>query len=151
MVSQDALSQAYVDHYLQTGGMNVFRGGQHQYGEGIGALLRSAARFLLPVAARTATKFISSAAQGVGSGNSLKDAALEALLPTLDEAMTSTGSQIRKRRKPVVAKKKPKRKVGKYKKLHNQKGKGRRVYKGKRKQVKSKRSRKVVRILDTNF
>ena len=70
----------------------MFRGSD-PYGEGLGDILRGVFRFLLPVAKSVASKFITTAAQGLEKGSPLSQAAKSALLPTLGEAVWSVGKE----------------------------------------------------------
>ncbi len=155
--SQDALAGAYYNHYMrqQGGSLDVFRGGSldvfrggGQGGGGLGKILASAARFLLPIAARTATKFISSAARNVTRGSTLKNALKDSISPSLDQAMASAGAQLKRKTKVGEYRKigSKKRKVGQYKRMGNKKGSGIK----KSRKPKSRKSKKL-RYLKTNF
>ncbi len=135
-------NKKYVQHYMRGGQIPVFAGGQH--GEGLGAVLKSAGRFLLPIIAGSAAKFVSSTAKGLRQGRSFKDATKGAIGPTLTGAIDGTVTKIKRKNKKL--------KVGKYTRFTNQKGMGRRVYKKKTKTTGSKKiNRKKHRVLKTNF
>ena len=92
--SPDDCRKLYCQYYRnQIGGaLPVFRGSD-PYGEGLGDILRGVFRFLLPVAKSAASKFITTAAQGIQKGSPLTQAAKSALLPTLGEAVWSVGKE----------------------------------------------------------
>ena len=171
-MANNNLSRAYLNHYLmQRGGdFPIFKGSRHQYGSGLGAILRAAGRFLIPIAARTVSKFARSAGEGIDKGSSIGDATREALLPALGAAMSASDDQIfrpkikRSSKTRVGVYKKvngKKRKVGQYKKISSQKGRGIRVYKGrgmrvykggrKTKRKTRRKKAKKIRHLKTNF
>ncbi len=70
----------------------MFRGSD-PYGEGLGDILKGVFRFILPVAKAAASKFITTAAQGIQKGSPLSQAAKSALLPTLGEAVWSVAKE----------------------------------------------------------
>lgn len=130
--------QAILSHYLNQnggGGSQVFRGAQFQYGTGIGDIFRSLGRFLLPIFASSASGFIGSAAKGLSEGKNLKDAAREALKPTLGAAMETAGSQIMNRIKGAGRRRRRRRRAAK--------ASASPVYKGHGKRRRSRRSKKV--------
>ena len=88
-----------------------------------------------PVATSAATRFISSAASGLTQGQSLKDAALSAIKPTLTEAITNTGQ--------AIANKVSQSGKGRKRKRKSKKSKSKRVYKGAGKRAKRHTKPKV--------
>jgi len=68
------------------GGLPSFQGTQYQHGNGIGDVLRGIFRTLIPIfgpiAANTASTFLTSAAQSIKEGKNLKEATKSALMPT---------------------------------------------------------------------
>lgn len=96
MSLEDHFSKALFEHYQRGRGFPVFKG-TDQYGRGLGDILKSIARFVLPIFAPAASRFITSAAGGLNEGRSLKDSAKEALKPALGEALNATTSGIMSR------------------------------------------------------
>lgn len=103
MSSYDQMvKDAIVAHYSKQYGSGassypVFRGSSVQYGNGIGDIFKSIGRFLLPIFASSAKTFVQSAAQGMSEGHSLKDAAKQALKPTMTSTVQDAGERIFKR------------------------------------------------------
>lgn len=102
-----------VEHYLKTKSRQqrgsgspyassypVFRGAPLQYGSGLGNFFRSIGRFLIPIATSVASSFLTSAAQGIGEGKSIKEATKGALVPSIRSATSSLDEQIIKRINP---------------------------------------------------
>ena len=91
---------AFFNHKHQTGGGSdfpVFKGGRYsQYGNGFGDILRPALRFLLPIAARGVTTFLSEAARGRGDGADWATAAKNAILPTANKVFKKVVKRVRK-------------------------------------------------------
>ena len=152
------LSDRYYRHYAgQMGGsLAAFHGSRHQNGEGLGDILRSIGRFLLPIigpiASTAATHFIKSTSSGMDEGKSLRDAAKGALAPTLTSTLTSASDQIMGRLNKFQTGGRRKRRRGTKKVAKTRKTKAapkRRVYKAKRKGTKSKSKR--IRFLNPNF
>ena len=138
-MSEDAKCRAFCEHYRQQAGQ---RGGAlpyyagHQGGRGIGAILSSIARRIIPMVApiikRGAKSLFSSTIQGMDSGKGFGESLKGALAPAGEAMMTRASKSARK-----PAKRQAKAKRGR------QKGKGlaipkskptaqRRVYKAKK-------------------
>lgn len=163
----DNLTKIYYQHYLdqQGGALDVFRGGVHQYGSGLGSILKAIGRFFMPVAMKSAKKFAISAARGLSAGESFKTAAKKALAPAIHEAVSTSVEQVHKR----LAKKRKSTQKGKGLSAHSPKRKRRRltnararaptrkrkpkkrVYKGLARVRKVQRRLKKIRYLNTNF
>ena len=160
VTSEDAKCRAFCDYYRQQAGQ---RGGAlqyyagHQGGRGIGAILASAARKLIPMIApilkRGAKSLISGTMQGMDTGKGFGESLKGALAPTAEAMISRVGKS---------AKKPTKRRV--IAKGRRQKGKGlaipgkkrlparRRVYKGKQTRVgKSSRFNRRTSPQFTNF
>lgn len=131
--------RTYVEHYQRGSGvLPAFEGSMYQDGNGLGDVLKSVFRAVLPIFTSGASTFLKSAAHGISEGKSLGDAAKESLAPAAKKV------------------------VGKAVKRVVQSGKGRkkrRVYK--RKNIKRKRpqkakkryvkKRRIATILPVNF
>lgn len=92
-----AIKNAILNHYLAQSGRGnypVFRGAPVQYGNGIGDIFRSIGRFLMPIFASSARTFLSTAAQGLTEGQTLKEATKRAIKPTLTKAVEGTTDQV---------------------------------------------------------
>ncbi len=135
------MSKRYVHHYMTGGQLPVFAGGQH--GDGLGALLKSAGRFLLPIITGSTAKFASETAKGLSEGRSFRDSTKSAIGPAIEGALDGAVKKMGRRNM-----RNKKLKVGSYTRLHNQAGSGRRVYK---KKGVSKNIVRKHRILKTNF
>lgn len=135
-------SQIFLKHYERQigGGFPVFRGSDVQYGGGLGQILRSVGRFLLPifapVAASAATNFVKSAADNLSSGRSFGDSAKQSLRSTLATAVGDLGDNIKTRIQSGHGRRKRKRKSTPGKK---------RVYKKRAKSTKRRSSKKRAR------
>ena len=173
--SPDDCRKLYCQYYRnQIGGaLPVFRGAD-QYGDGLGDILKGVFRFLLPIATSAASKFITTTSKNLDTGHTLKEAAKAAILPTVGEAIWSTGKEALARHRGMQSADQNVH-VWKPEKIADQTGKGRKSRKrrrtpstkGKRKPRKSpkkptsrKRKRvykrkasaaKRIRILPTNF
>ena len=138
------------------GALPVFHGSD-QYGEGLGDILRSVFRFLMPIASSAASKFIKTTSSGLDAGQSLGHAAKTSILPTIGEAVLGAAQQglshfqtgkgrkkskHRKYKRNGTSRKSKSPKTGTHKLNQH---KRRRVYKGK------KRNAKRIRFLPTNF
>lgn len=92
------LAQTYLNHYIGaqsgSGAYPVFRGSPYQSGQGLGDILRSIGRFLLPIATTAASAFIDTASGALSEGKSLKEASTYALRPTLKRTLESVGERI---------------------------------------------------------
>lgn len=89
---------AYCRYYqAQSGGeLPVFRGGI-QNGEGIGDFFRGLLRFVAPIAMRGIKTFAGNVMEGHQKGQTLKEAAKQALKPTLGAVASSFGEQMQAR------------------------------------------------------
>ena len=121
----DALVRAYTQHYTATqsgsGILPAFEGSVYQDGSGLGDVLRSVFRAVFPIISSGASTFLRGAAEGLGQGKSLGDAARGALAPTAQDIVghavnriTQKGGGRRRKRHQ-----KPKRRV--YKRKHQTK------------------------------
>ena len=149
------------------GVLPVFRGDPVQQGKGLGDILKSVARFLIPIVApifgSAASSFITSTSDGIHEGRSLKESAKAAISPTLSAGLSAAGDVAmarlckqgwsgRKRRRkskgPRAKKRKTQTGSGGKRKSKKRKSPKRRsaLYKAKK-----TRGRKVTRILPTNF
>jgi hypothetical protein len=81
----------------QYGGMHVFRGAKYQYGDGLGDVLRGIGRFLLPIVGRVAHSFLGNFNSNISQGQSLKDAAVGSIKPTLDATVEEAKGAFNKR------------------------------------------------------
>lgn len=101
------LAQAYFAHYSSSqggsgtypvfrgsGNYPVFRGAPVQTGQGLGDILRSIGRFLLPIATSAAGAFMESASSAISEGKNLKTASQEAIKPTIMRALHRVGEKI---------------------------------------------------------
>ena len=86
---------AYCRYYeAQSGGqLPVFRGGV-QNGEGLGDFFRGLLRFVAPVAMRGISTFAGHMMDGRQKGQSLKEAAKQAIRPTLGEVASSISERM---------------------------------------------------------
>lgn len=75
----------------------VYRGAEYQYGNGIGDIFRSIARFLVPILVPTAAEFIRTTGIGLQEGKTFKDAAKASLPHTITKAIESGLGEIRRR------------------------------------------------------
>lgn len=89
----ESIGDAYLKYYArqQRGGSvdeNVYRGARRwaQKGDGIGDVLRSAARFLMPVFFRSAKAFANNALDAGDRGASFQDAVTSSIKPALSAA-----------------------------------------------------------------
>lgn len=156
-VFSDQLCKAYFEHFKkqQGGSLGTFQGSRFQSGEGLGDIFRAVGRFLFPIFSSGASRFITSTASGLNSGQNLKDAAKSAIGPTMNDVLSNAGDAVmkkmsgsgrkRRRTKRGVYKGQPKRKR---RKSTKQKGKGRK--RSNRKRRNSKRKKRQ-RVLKTNF
>ena len=105
----DALVRAYTQHYTATqsgsGILPAFEGSVYQDGSGLGDVLRSVFRAVFPIISSGASTFLRGAAEGLGQGKTLGDAAKGALAPTAQDIVghavnriTQKGGGRRKRR-----------------------------------------------------
>ncbi len=111
-LNNEALVQAYVSHYdgsgqVGNGMLPAFQGSMYQDGAGLGDILRSFFRHVIPIVAPGAASFLSSAVQGLNDGQTFKQAALSGLAPAAKTMVSSaakgffqpgSGSRRRKRR-----------------------------------------------------
>ena len=90
----------FFNHKHQIGGGSdfpVFKGGRYsQYGNGFGDILRPALRFILPIAARGVTTFLSEAAKAKGDGANWTTAAKNAIIPTANKVFKKVVKRVRK-------------------------------------------------------
>ena len=86
---------AYCRYYeAQSGGqLPVFRGGV-QNGEGLGDFFRGLLRFVAPIAVRGISNFAGHMIDGRHKGQSLKEAAKQAIRPTLGAVASSISEQM---------------------------------------------------------
>lgn len=91
------LYDSYLHHYQVGSGMPVFRGADYQYGNGLGNILRSVGRFLLPLLTGAASQFISSTAEGLNRGQTFKESAKQSIGPTLSGTVGALGTSIQQR------------------------------------------------------
>lgn len=86
---------AYCRYYqAQSGGeIPVFRGG-FQSGEGLGDFFRGLLRHIAPIALRAVSSFAGRTLDAHQKGSTLKDAAKQALLPTLQGALKPAASAV---------------------------------------------------------
>lgn len=101
MAHQEALARAIASMYVGQvgkGSIPVYSGAEFQYGAGFADILRSVWRYVVPifapVAAGAASKFITSTAQSLNEGHSLRDATRNAFKPTLSDAITNSGQAL---------------------------------------------------------
>ena len=110
-LNHDALVQAYVSHYdgsgqVGNGMIPAFQGSMYQDGAGLGDILRSFFRHVIPIVAPGAASFLSSAVQGLNDGKTFKQAAFGGLAPAAKSMVDSAAQRLsqsgsgRKRRKP---------------------------------------------------
>ena len=110
-LNHDALVQAYVAHYdgsgqVGNGMLPAFQGSMYQDGAGLGDILRSFFRHVIPIVAPGAASFLSSAVQGLNDAQTFKQAALSGLAPATKTMVSSAAQKLsqsgsgRKRRKP---------------------------------------------------
>ena len=94
----DALVRAYTQHYAGTqvgsGMLPAFEGAMYQDGSGLGDVLRSVFRAVFPIFSSGASTFLRGAAEGLGQGKSLGDAAKGALEPTMQDVLGKTVSRV---------------------------------------------------------
>ena len=97
----DKQAHAYLQHYCQQvgGSFPVFRGQPYQTGAGLGDILRAVGRWVLPIFAPMASRFISSTADGMREGHTLKDSAKSAIVPSLSTGIDAAGSELKRRMK----------------------------------------------------
>ena len=135
--------QFYTNYYQHGGAIPVFHG-YEQYGGGIGNFLGRLARgvwdFIRPAAISAGTSAISTAAQGIAEGKSLKDTARSALGASVGSAIRGVGEEAQRRVQSGGRRRKrkgarSKRKVGR--KATHRKTKSGRVYKRRRKGTKA--------------
>jgi hypothetical protein len=114
----DSIGAAYLRHYLrqQAGGNtdeNVFRGARRwsQSGDGIGDILRGAARFALPVLFHGVKSFAGNALDAGDRGASFKDAVRSSIKPALAAAAEAVVANFQggKRRAKTASVKRTKR------------------------------------------
>jgi len=93
---EDRYTDVYKRHYCnQCGGsFPVFRGLPHLTGSGLGDILRAVGRFVLPIFAPASSRFITSAAEGIKEGQTLKESAKRAVGPALSSALDSAGAHL---------------------------------------------------------
>ena len=143
--NHDALVQAYVDHYTQTGRgqLPAFQGTLYQEGAGLGDILRSFFRTVFPIVAPAASSFLGSALSGWNQGKSLKDAAVGAIRPAATMLVDATAQKLAQKGSGRKRKRKsPKRKTPAKKRKPSPKT---RVYK------RAKKPRSKVSFIPTNF
>ena len=160
MSIQEEFRKGVLDYYRsqQGKGFPVYRGADLQYGRGFGDVLKSVAKYALPVIAPVALRLIADTAIGLKSGKSFKDSIKGAIKPSIGEAMTVAGDKLKDEPKPqsgIGRRRKYRRKVRKRKKVkrvlpisHQL------VYKGRGRKRKSKsKSPRIARkrFLPTNF
>jgi hypothetical protein len=124
---------AYCRYYrAQSGGeLPVFRGGL-QNGEGIGDFFRGLLRFVAPIAMRGISTFAGSMMDAHQKGQTLKEAAKQALKPTLGAVASSISDQLQAQKQagsgafPMLRHKHRKRKSSTF---HDGTSKRRKVYK----------------------
>lgn len=156
----------FIRHYRNQhglGGISVYRGSRLQSGAGLGNILASIGRFLLPIIAPVAKTFIGATMSGTSKGKSIKEAAKEALKPTLSSALSATSKQIgrrmankqqgsgrrrRRTRKGKGSKHRTKSRQLVYKRLI---GRGRKRKASSKRSKSSRRSHKRVRYLNPSF
>ena len=156
---EDRYTDVYKRHYCnQCGGsFPVFRGLPHQTGSGLGDILRAVGRFVLPIFAPAASRFITSAAEGIKEGQTLKESAKRAVGPALSSALDSAGAHLtrkmsgsgRKRRRANTAHTSAKRARTTQTGLGKSRRRRRKVYK--RKPKKGHRTLKHARLISANF
>jgi hypothetical protein len=78
--------------------MPVFVGMPYQRGSGFGSFFSSLFRHIMPVLGTAARTFITSAAEDLGAGGTLRSAARHALMPTVMDGVSSAVQEIRKAR-----------------------------------------------------
>lgn len=79
---RDEVIRPYPEHYQRGAGiLPAFSGTVYQEGNGLGDILRSVFRLVLPIVSSGASTFLKSAAQGISEGKSLGDAAKGSLAP----------------------------------------------------------------------
>jgi hypothetical protein len=119
----EAQCKAYCDYYAaqsghagrQTGGaLRVFIGARHQYGAGLGDILRgifrTVAPILGPVLKSTIGTFLGETGSALSKGQTIKESLRGALKPTAQTAIESTISNVRKAREQSGGGRKRKRK-----------------------------------------
>jgi len=114
-LQQDALAEAFYVHYsgnqYGSGILPAFQGSAYQDGAGLGDILRSFFRHVIPILAPGAASFLSSAVQGLNDGKTFKQAALGGLAPAAKTMVASAGQKLsqigsgRKRRNTTGASK----------------------------------------------
>ena len=158
MSIQEEFRKGVLNYYLsqQGKGFPVYRGADLQYGRGFGDVLKTVAKYALPVIAPVALRLIADTAMGLKSGKSFKDSIKGAIKPSIGEAMTVAGDKLKdepKTQSGTGRPRKPRKKVSKKRKPKLQTG-PKLVYKGRGKKRKSKsKPRKIPRkrFLPTNF
>ena len=160
MSIQEEFRKGVLNYYrIQQGnGFPVYRGADLQYCRGFGDVLKSVAKYALPVIAPVALRLIADTAIGLKSGKSFKDAIKGAINPSIGEAMTVAGDKIKEESKPQSGtgrRRKAKRKVTKKRKVkHAPLQLGQQlVYKGRGRKRKSKSKPRISRkrFLSTNL
>lgn len=138
-LEHDALVRAYTQHYAASqrgsGILPAFEGTAYQDGSGLGDVLRSIFRTIFPIVTSGASTFLRGAAEGLGQGKSLGEAAKGALAPAAQDIVGNAVSKVMQRGSGR-RKKQTKRKRGR------PKAKKRRVYKRKKSSPSKKRHRK---------
>lgn len=95
------LARAYYEHYMGTqrgGAFPVFRGAPFQYGDGLGEILRSTSKYIVPLATTAAKAFLESASSEIDKNKNqkLSTVAKRALKPTLEAAAGKLAEQLTK-------------------------------------------------------
>ena len=153
--NHEALVQAYVNHYTQTGRgqLPAFQGTLYQEGAGLGDILRSFFRTVFPIVAPAASSFLGSALTGWNQGKSLKDAAVGAIRPAATMLVDATAQKLAQKgsgRKRKRASGGSKKRRGKKRKLtQSKKSVYKGVVRGGLRRRKSKRTK--VSFIPTNF
>lgn len=87
----DNIIRPYTEHYQRGAGiLPAFTGTVYQEGNGLGDILKSVFRFMLPIVSSGASTFLKSAAQGLGEGKSLGEAAKVSLAPMAKKLVGKT-------------------------------------------------------------
>jgi len=140
----DAKCRAFCEYYAaqsgarQHGGaLPVFIGSQHQYGAGLGDILRGIFRRVAPVVGpilkSTLGTFFGEAGSSLNQGKTFKESFTDALKPSLQTAITSTMENVKKaqsggrKRKRTLTQRVYKRSKTSAPKLHRKKPKNRKL------------------------
>lgn len=122
----DQQVRTYVEHYQRGSGiLPAFEGSMYQDGNGLGDILKSVVRLVLPIVTSGASTFVKNTAHGLSEGKSLGDAATNSLGETAKKVVKKTVKRVVQKGKGRGGKCKMPNRVYKRKRQRPQKSKKR--------------------------